>query len=660
MSSKDRSFPAWTIIYISMETKTSTRPIDLNNPFVSSVLPLLLQDMTTGRNILWGTNSFCHPADSEIQLRQLSDDVIIPRAEKALETRTARTRDFAEVFTPTWICNRMNNHADESWFGRRNVFNKEQGKTWSKNENPVFFPEGKTWKDYVDSRRLEITCGEAPYLTSRYNAADGELIPFRNRVGLLDRKLRVVNENTEDEQSWFQWTVRAYQSVYGYEFQGDNLLIARINLLMTFIECLADRWNRGPDKEELAAIAYIIAWNIWQMDGFTNTIPFCEPTEYLLDLFEEGKKEDSDCLIRVWSENERMVKYRSIKGKNRIFDLATGNPPYQGKEKGNGRPAPIYDRFMETTFQVAKAAILITPARFLFNAGLTSKAWNAKMLYDDHFKVMDYYDDAEEIFDGTEIKGGVAITYRDLDRRNAPIKTFFSHQELDGIVTKVCSRPDFIGLDTIVSARGMYRLTEEFFRLAPYASERLGKKTGNMMVSNILEKIPEMFTETPVEEDDLSVYGRIGNERVRRYIRRRLVIRNEFVDTYNLMVPKSNGSGRFGETLTMPVILNPGEIATDTFISIGKFRTRSEAEVMERYYCSKFFRAMLGVNKVTQDNPPSVWRMIPLLNFDAADLKDQKRLDPWLYREYDLSEEEIKFIEENVNPQDGANNTIDV
>lgn len=168
----------------------------------------------------------------------------------------------------------MNNHCDTEWFGHEDVFNIEQEHEWVPTEEKIEFPEGETWKDYVDSKRLEITCGEAPYLVSRYDAATGEVISIQKRIGILDRKLRIVNENTQTRKTWQQWVYRAFESVYGYEYQGDNLLIARINLLETFCEYLRDRWRVEPTYPELKRIARIISWNIWQMDGIHGVVPF--------------------------------------------------------------------------------------------------------------------------------------------------------------------------------------------------------------------------------------------------------------------------------------------------------------------------------------------------------------------------------------------------
>ena len=249
---------------------------------------------------------------------------IQPRILKELEQQSERTRKKAEVFTPSWICNKMNNYCDEEWFGYKNVFNVEEYGTWITKEDFIKFPEGKTWNKYVDSKRLEITCGEAPYIVSRYDATTGKIIPIKNRIGLLDRKLRVVNENTSNETDWMKWTIRAFKSVYGYEFQGDNLLIARINLLMTFVDYMQDKWNRLPNETELKKIANIITWNIWQMDGLTGMVPFGKQKEieYQITMFdsittlqnkeEEEKVESIPCKIYDWRSNESIV-FNSLK-----------------------------------------------------------------------------------------------------------------------------------------------------------------------------------------------------------------------------------------------------------------------------------------------------------------------------------------------------------
>ena len=300
--------------------------INLDSYPIRATLKILLKDKTTDKNIIWATDSYkSHGSEygerkqiTEALLRGLHSIDIQPRVLKTLEAQKNRTKFKAEVFTPSWVCNQMNNYCDDDWFGRKNVFNTENDDhTWTATTGKIWFPDTKkkTWQDYVDSRRLEITCGEAPYLVSRYDTTTGELIELPKRIGMLDRKLRIVNENTNYEAEWFKWVIRAYQSTYGYEWQGDNLLIARINLLLTFQDYLDAKWHREPTSQELRKIATIISWNIWQMDGLKNTIPFNgaindEPVQMsLFDLIESNElQQDSEdtggnehfCKIRDW------------------------------------------------------------------------------------------------------------------------------------------------------------------------------------------------------------------------------------------------------------------------------------------------------------------------------------------------------------------------
>ena len=307
--------------------------IDLNAYPIDKQLKMLLKDKTTGKNIIFATSVYSRNGISiketdEITVEALRQGIsyqIQPRVLKKREQQQERTRAKAEVFTPSWICNKMNNYCDEEWFGRKNVFNTEQGQKWQVNAEKIEFDTKDGWKKYVDSKRLEITCGEALYIVSRYDAATGEMIELKRRIGILDRKLRVVNENTDDETEWFKWVLRAYQSVYGYEFQGDNLLIARINLLITFVDYMQDRWERIATDVELKKIANIIAWNFWQMDGITDAIPFCGEIEKyhqfsLFDFVTDDKSEkqrDEEarkayCRIYDWRSG-RSLTYKSMK-----------------------------------------------------------------------------------------------------------------------------------------------------------------------------------------------------------------------------------------------------------------------------------------------------------------------------------------------------------
>lgn len=315
---------------------TDTKDVIENNTasFNEQVLAVLLIDRSTKKNIVWATDDYIdfgvgYSPESELTIDKISglhSFIITPRILKEKQKQSNRTRNKAEVFTPSWICNEQNNLVDEQWFGRADVFNIAGDKGWKTVKTKIAFPSkpGKTWQDYIRAKRMEITCGEAPYLVSRYDTVTGKPIKVYKRIGLLDRKLRVINENVDDASDWFLWVKKAYQSIYGYEYQGDNLLLARKNLLLTFIDNMVYKFDRQPTTNELKSIAYIISWNIWQMDGLTYTAPYSEMEvqeefeQLTLFGFSEEQEEITEtnknaipCIIRDWT-NKCNLEYRSM------------------------------------------------------------------------------------------------------------------------------------------------------------------------------------------------------------------------------------------------------------------------------------------------------------------------------------------------------------
>ena len=203
---------------------------------------------------------------------------------------------------------------DEQWFNRKDVFNKAKNSKWTSTKDKIIFSKenGRSWKDYVFAKRMEISCGEAPYLVSRYDTVSGDSIPIYSRIGLLDRKMRIVNENTIGINEWMKWTKKAFQSIYAYEFQGDSLLLARENLLITFVDNLKYKFNCNPTLKQLKDIATIISWNIWQMDGITYIVPLCDMQESVKQLMLFNDEDiNKYCLINDWQTN-KIVEYRSL------------------------------------------------------------------------------------------------------------------------------------------------------------------------------------------------------------------------------------------------------------------------------------------------------------------------------------------------------------
>lgn len=278
--------------------------IDIRENYIKQLddelLSILLKDRSSGKNIIWATDIYAdkgEPYDSQqpITVSLITGrfgKVIRPRIDKSKKEQQLRIKDKAEVFTPSWICNNQNNLVDNAWFKKENIFNTENGKTWVINKNKIMFPNDKTWQDYVLLNRMEISCGEAPYLVSRYDTVTGEWIDIGNRIGILDRKLRVINENVEHENEWIEWVYKAYKSTYAFEWQGDSLLIARENMLFAFIDYYVQRFNNYPVREYLLEIAKILSWNIFQMDGLKFVIPnSCKPVvKRQMSLFEDDKQ----------------------------------------------------------------------------------------------------------------------------------------------------------------------------------------------------------------------------------------------------------------------------------------------------------------------------------------------------------------------------------
>lgn len=369
-----------------------------------------------------------------------------------------------------------------------------------------------------------------------------------------------------------------------------------------------------------------------------------------------------DDLVNMLKNKPEQFKKRVMKGsywkkdvKEMKFDAVVGNPPYQEETDATRKP-PIYNYFYDMAFELAPIATLVTPARFLFDAGQTSKEWNRKMLSDEHFKVIRYFENSKDVFDTVDIKGGVAITYHDSNTNFGAIDIFTAYSELNEIISKVKHMCEPT-MDTIISARGTYRTTNIFNADYPDAIERLGKGTGNMLVSNFFEKVPEVIA-NETNEPCLRILCRVGGKRSICNILKKYIQPNKFIDKYNVASPEANSNGRFGERLTVGELLSPEEGATDTFISLGAFDTKFEALALQKYMKTKFFRALLGVKKVTQHCPPMVWEMIPCQEFsENSDIdwsKSIHEIDLLLYKKYGLSDEEIAFIESKVKPMDGT------
>ena len=337
------------------------------------------------------------------------------------------------------------------------------------------------------------------------------------------------------------------------------------------------------------------------------------------------------------------------------FDFVIGNPPYQ-ESKEYTKDLPLYHYFMDASYSIARNVLLITPARFLFNAGQTPKEWNKKMLSDPHLKVLMYEQDSSKVFPNTDIKGGVVITYRNYKDNFGAIDVFTHTPELNTILHKVNSIPNE-EIAKIIYMSSCYRIKDTLFEDFPIYKDYFS--SGKFLHSNIFDKLPELFTDDiPSSVDEyFQVYGlQKGIGRTIHFMKRKYVDYPNNLSKWKVFVPKSNGSGALGEVLSTPLIGKPLIGHTQTFMSIGCFDTEQEAQNLLKYIKSKFARTMLGVLKVTQDNPPKTWKYVPLQDFTSSSDIDWTRsvheIDLQLYDKYGLTAEERNFIETNVKEMD--------
>lgn len=339
------------------------------------------------------------------------------------------------------------------------------------------------------------------------------------------------------------------------------------------------------------------------------------------------------------------------------FDVVVGNPPYQ-QSRDDTRDDAIYNHFYDLAKDVSERYCLITPARFLFNAGSTDKKWNEKMLNDDSLKVELFEQDSKKIFPNTDIKGGVAILYRDDSKSFGRIGVFTPHEELNAILRKV-EKVMGESLGSIITGQGIYRFTKKMHEDNQEVSGILPKSHQYDISTGVLGTLRGIlfFEQKPDDGSSyMQILGRYKSQRVKMWIRRDYVSTPEGFDKWRVVFPKSNGSGKLGEPLSSPSVIEPLTGFTQTFLSMGAFEHKKEADNALAYVKSKFLRAMLGILKITQDNPASKWKYVPLQDFtEKSDIDwncSQSDLDTQLYDKYGLSEKEISFIEEKVKPME--------
>lgn len=565
------------------------------------VRELLLQDRTTGGRIVWGTDDYASQGPDFAPEREMTArawDVLRPRAQKAEEQRARRTRTRAEVFTPAWICKAQLDLADEP------------GKE-------------RSWQEYADAPRLEVACGEAPYLTGGRDAVTGRAVPLAKREGVLDRKLRAVSAGAQDEEQWLRWALRALKSVYGFELQGDSLLLARENLLRTFCDALEERLGRAPAEEEVTVAAEILCWNLWQMDASAACPPF---------------RPDAPCRIKNWRTG-RMTAYRALLegGEDLVFDAVVGNPPYQRKDGGNGASAtPVYPLFVQQAKQLNPVcASLIIPAKW-YSGGKGLDRFRDEMLHDRRISHLVDYTNSLDCFPGVDIAGGACyfLWQRDYSGpcRFVNIRKGV-RQQADRFLDEF---PTLIRYPAAVSILHKVRALGE-----PSLAGQVSSRKPFGLATNV----------RPASQGELTLRFNGGTG---PFPREQIHKGQDMIDRWKVMLSyltaehagQPDKSGRFRVLSTME-LLGPGSVCTETYLVAGSFAGKRQAMHLEQYLRTRFVRFLIGQVAVSQHVTRQCFAFVPQQDFSKS------WTDRALYEKYGLTREETDFIQSLIKPMDG-------
>ena len=367
-----------------------------------------------------------------------------------------------------------------------------------------------------------------------------------------------------------------------------------------------------------------------------------------------------DLINKIKNQPELFIKkVHDLVGKNVKINAIVGNPPYQVMNNGNGNGSdPVYHLFIDTAMSISDFGTLIHPGRFLFNAGKTPKIWNSAILNNENFQVKRFWLDSKDVFNNVDINGGVAITFWDKKQIVGPIGFFSPYEEVRLILSKVLHN-NFIPFSSIVGPRELYNLTEKLYIENPGFEGRQSKGHKYSFGANIFDVFPEIFS-----DDDFTgavkVFGRFQNQRCYKYTKSEYISNPDNLPFYKVIISKSDGAaGTIGNPIPARIIGRneigfPNVAYTDTFIGIGQFSSFEEAEACSKYLNSKFCRALIGTLKVTQDNPKETWANVPLQDFtensDVDWSQSVANIDRQLYKKYELTDEEITFIESMIKP----------
>ena len=516
----------------------------------------------------------------------------------------------------------------------------------------------------LHSRFFEPATGEAAFLSE-----------------ILRQKLSIhANDNSDSEKFRYNmlWCLA---SLYGLEIQPKNVDAAKKILFDIFATHYKIISGTLPDNQLACAANFILNQNILQGDAtdkssqiqfsvwenFSGDIHLARRFAFPYSNFFPDDKNPAQInpfnffsvsepfdLINIASQSFHEVDQQSIADQLRNF-VVVCNPPYQADDRGDtsNYATPVYDKFLDNYHAACNKVIMIHPARFLFNAGATSQDFNDRKLADVHFTILRYFPKSADVFSGVDIKGGIAITYRDENKIFGAIQIYIPFPELKSIFDKVTTRKDFKPLSEIIYSQKLYKFSQKFYADNPYVKKLI--TDGRTLKTNAFETLPEFFTEDKPNDgaEYIQIYGMYKKKRAFRFVRADFVDDNINYHKYKIFIPKAyGGAGALRENGPTMLVGLPLVGCTESFVTLGAFDNAAETESALKYVKTKFARVLLGVLKVTQEATPDKWRYVPQQDFSAgSDVPwglSVAEVDAYLYEKYQLTAEEIAFIEANV------------
>ena len=390
-------------------------------------------------------------------------------------------------------------------------------------------------------------------------------------------------------------------------------------------------WVGGKDK--------IIVLNSNGVEETTTTDGKCKYCGANKRDFERGKSLETHAYGFIHCENPQDL-LDQLFGAEVKFDVVIGNPPYQIDDGGHGSSAaPIYNKFVSQAKSLAPRMLaMVIPARW-YAGGKGLDSFRDEMINDSRIRSIDDFPSSSEVFPGVEIKGGVCYFLWEEDNpgltrvttwsNGAPVSEAFRELKEDGsdvfiryneavsILKKVLGYPGFNAFSSIVSSRKAFGLPTNFYGSATKST------------------------------DSIALYqnGGIG------YISLSQIEKNqEVVNQWKVFISRAYGAGETfpHAILGQPIIGEPGTAATETYLYIGPFINEQETVNVQKYIQTKFFRFLVLLHKPTQDATKGVYSFVPIVDFSKS------WSDSELYKLFDLSEDEIAFIEQMIRPMGGS------